>query len=108
MSMKSIGSVAKIHEKMSGKIEQVTFNSIRKALPDEAIIQACRDADYKYRERFITPIVTVMRMILAAIWPEQSFAASWLLLWASAASRLDSRAVPLAGFCCQGSRKAAG
>lgn len=89
MSIKSIGSVAKNDDKISGKIQQVTFNSIRKALPDEAIIQACRDVDYKYRDRLITPVVTVMHMILAAIWPEQSFAASWHLLWSYAASRLD-------------------
>lgn len=89
MSIKNIGSVAANDEKISNKIEQVTFNSIRKALPDEAIIQACKDSDYKYRDRIISPVVTVMHMILAAIWPEQSFAASWHLLWSYAASRLD-------------------
>ena len=89
MSIENIGSVAKKDEKISKKIEQVTFNSIRKALPDEAIVGACQEADYKYRNRLITPIVTVMHMILTAIWPEQSFAASWQLLWSHAASRLD-------------------
>jgi len=89
MSIKDIGSVNKNDDKISVEIEKITFNSIRKALPNEAIIQACKDANYKYRDRLITPIVTVMHMILAAIWPEQSFAASWQLLWSSAASRLD-------------------
>ena len=38
------------------KLEQSTFNSIRKMLPDQDIIQACREADYNYNEiaaRFI-------------------------------------------------------
>jgi hypothetical protein len=87
MSTKDIDSANKNHEKISDKIEQMTFNSIRKVLPDKAIILACKDANYQYRQRLITPIVTVLHMILAAIWPEQSFAASWHVLWSSAAGR---------------------
>jgi hypothetical protein len=87
MSIKNIDPVAKNHEKISDKLEQVTFNSVRKVLPDSAIVQACKAADYKYRERKITPIVTVLHMIMAAIWPEESFNASWQVLWANLVSR---------------------
>jgi hypothetical protein len=66
---------------VSSKLEQVTFNSVRKILPDHVITQACRDVHYTYRQRVLTPIVTMLHMILAAIWPEESFEASGQLLW---------------------------
>jgi hypothetical protein len=83
----SIGTSAKNPEKMSDKLEQISFNSVRKVLPDSAIVRACKAADYEYRERKITPIVTVLHMIMAAIWPEESFNASWQVLWATLVSR---------------------
>lgn len=43
--------------------------------------QACRDSGHTYPQRVLTPVVTVLHMILAAIWPEESFQASWHLLW---------------------------
>lgn len=87
MSKNSVDSSTKNHEKISGKLEQITFNSVRKVLPDSAIVQACKAVDYNYRERKITPIVTVLHMIMAAIWPEDSFNASWQVLWANLVSR---------------------
>jgi len=69
---------------VSKQLQQVTFNSVRKTLPDQAVEQACRDANYAYRNRTLTPIVTVLHMIMAAIWPEESFEASWQLLWDNA------------------------
>lgn len=81
-----IGRVVAKTSNISSIFESVTFNSIRKVLADEAIVQACRQADYDYRKRIITPIVTVLHMIIAAIWPENSFAASWQLAWSSFAA----------------------
>lgn len=86
MSVKDIDCASKNHENISKKIEAITFNSIRKVLPDKAIEDACNAAGYRYRQRMITPIVTVLHMILAAIWPEESFAASWQVLWTSFSS----------------------
>jgi hypothetical protein len=86
MYAKDIDSASKNHENISEKIESITFNSIRKVLPDKAIRYACDMVRYKYRRRVITPAVTVLHMILAAIWPEESFAASWHILWASFSS----------------------
>ena len=83
MLTKDIDFASKNHKNISEKIESVTFNSIRKVLPDKAIKDACNASGYQYRQRIITPIVTVMHMILAAIWPEESFAASWQILWTS-------------------------
>jgi len=87
MSKNNIDTITKNSEKISDKIEEITLNSVRKVLPDPAIEQACNVLSYKYRRRVITPIVAVLHMILAAIWPEESFAASWQVLWASVASR---------------------
>ena len=83
MSNRNIDPALKNHENISEKIESITFNSIRKVLSDKAIEDACDAAGYHYRQRMITPIVTVLHMILAAIWPEESFAASWQVLWTS-------------------------
>ncbi|MFQ6036905.1 MAG: IS4 family transposase [Sedimentisphaerales bacterium] len=87
MSRNNIDTTAKNPEKISEKIEQVSFNSVRKVLPDAVIVRACKAVGYKYRRRKITPIVTVLHMIMAAIWPEDSFNASWQVLWASLVSR---------------------
>jgi hypothetical protein len=86
MSIKIIDTSTKNPEKISHKLERVSFNSVRKTLPDMAIIQACKAVGYSYRERKITPIVTVLHMIMAAIWHEDSFNASWQVLWASLVS----------------------
>ncbi|MBL7154746.1 MAG: hypothetical protein ISS79_13610, partial [Phycisphaerae bacterium] len=63
------------------KLEGSIFNSIRNILPDHDITRACTEIQYEYRNRTISPIVTVLHMILAAIWPEESFNASWQVLW---------------------------
>lgn len=86
MSTKNIDTSAKNPEKISDKLECVSFNSVRKTLPDTAIIQGCKAVGYSYRKRKITPIVTILHMIMAAIWPEGSFNASWQVLWASLVS----------------------
>src|SRR4030043_423704 len=86
MPNKNIGRASKNHENISEKIEAITLNSIREVLPDKAIEDACNAAGYRHRQRVITPIITVLHMILAAIWPEESFAASWQILWTSFSS----------------------
>jgi hypothetical protein len=81
MPISIIGTEAGKRPALCSELEQVTFNSVRKILPDAAIEGACRDAGYTYRRRTLTPIVTVLHMILASIWPEESFQASLHLLW---------------------------
>lgn len=65
-----------------------TLNSIREVLPDRAVEAACRAAGWVYRKRLMPPVVVVLHMVLAAIWPEESFAASWQLIWDTMVSRL--------------------
>jgi len=92
MSNKSIGKVAGKTSKNYLSFESVTFNSIREVLPDKVILNACRQANYNHRNRFITPVLTILHMIVAGIWPEESFTASWQLLWASFAASFSSTA----------------
>jgi len=95
MSKSSIGNSSRNPEenpKNYQKLEVSTLNSIRKILPDHAINQACREVGYEYRHRLITPVVTVLHMVLAAIWPEDSFNASWQVLWTAAASKFTDLA----------------
>jgi hypothetical protein len=83
-------SIVPMHENsatISSCLESIPLNSIRNILPDEAILQACRDAGYEFRHRLITPVVIVLHMLLAAIWPEESFNASWQVLWSIFKSR---------------------
>ena len=81
MSTVCVGNPHPEAKTFCGKFEQVSFNAIRNVLPDAAIIEACREEDYRYRERKITPVLTVLHLLLAAIWPEDSFQASWCVLW---------------------------
>jgi hypothetical protein len=55
MYTESIGTSARNRERMSEKLERVAFNSVRKVLPDSAILRACEAANYPYRKRKITP-----------------------------------------------------
>jgi IS4 transposase len=92
MPSKSIVKASAKTANFSTDLKSVTLNSIRKVLPDKTIHDACRQVNYNYRNRFITPAVTVLHMILAAIWPEESFNAAWQLSWASFVANCPSMA----------------
>lgn len=83
-------SIVQMHENsatISSYLASIPLSSIRQVLPDKAILQACRETEYQFRHRLIVPVVTVLHMILAAIWPEESFNASWDVLWSTFKSR---------------------
>lgn len=82
----SIGQSQERPAKISRLLEEISLNSIRKVLPDRIIKEGCSAADYTYRDRILTPIVTVMHMLLAALWPEASFWAAWQVMWCSVKS----------------------
>lgn len=87
MRSKLIGKSSLDSAKIYDKAEHVTFNSIRNMLPNSVIHEACKEVVYRYRQRIITPVMTVLHMILAAIWPEESFNASWQVIWSTFVSR---------------------
>jgi hypothetical protein len=86
----SIDTSAENREKISDKLEQVTFNSVRKVMTDNIICKICKDSGYNYRDRMITPVVIVLHMIISAIWPEESFNAGWQVLWTTLVSWFPS------------------
>lgn len=86
-----IGKSRKNLEPLSGRMEKLSLNSIRQVLPDPAILEACRAVGHIFRRRTITPILTVLHMILSAIWPEDSFNASWQVLWDSSAGHFPGQ-----------------
>lgn len=79
----NVGNQQGSSEKIVTKLEPVTFNAVRKVMPDQIILQTCQDIGYHYRRRKITPMMTVYHMLLSALWPEDSFNASWQVLWSS-------------------------
>ncbi len=81
MSTDNIGNSRANSKGISDQLQQVILNSIRKILPDRMIEQTCKEIGYRFRRRTITPVVTVLHMVMAAIWPEESFNACWQVLW---------------------------
>ena len=95
------------NQKNYQKLEQSTFNAIRNLLPDHVIQKTCREIGYDFRQRLMTPVVTVLHMVLAAIWPEESFQAGWQVLWAAASSQFTELAgdSPTRGKVCQARKR---
>jgi len=63
-------------EAMRTRLREGQLNALRQLLPDKAILDACERAGYVYRRRLLTPLVTVLHYLSAAIWPEDSFQAA--------------------------------
>lgn len=81
MRSNSIGTGLKNSETISEQLEQVTLNAVRNVMTDELIEQSCEEIGYHFRHRKITPVVSVLHMIMSALWPEASFNACWQALW---------------------------
>jgi Transposase DDE domain len=87
MSMNSFGISRPNAPAISEKIVASTLNAIQQLLPENKIQQFCAEVQYSWRDRILPPAVAVLHMILAALWPEESFNASWEVQWAAVASR---------------------
>ena len=83
-----IGNRSEILNQIRTGLRTTTLNSIREVLTDREIEEGCREIGLFFRNRLLTPVVTVLHMILAALWPEESFNAGWQVLWDSMVSRL--------------------
>lgn len=81
MRNSTIGPKGPAAPKISDSLESVTFNSIRNVVSDALVEQTCQEVGYHFRRRKITPVGTVLHMIVSAIWPEESFNACWQVLW---------------------------
>ena len=86
MRKDSIGQKPRSATKISDALPSVLFHSIRHIVSDDLVEETCREVDCRFRKRKITPVVTVLHMIVSAIWPEESFNACWQVLWDTFAS----------------------
>ena len=93
MSVCSFGISRQDAPGISEKIVASTLNAIQQLLPQSKIQQLCEEVHYTWRDRILPPAVTVLHMVLAALWPEESFNASWQVQW----NALTSRYPELAG-----------
>lgn len=87
MSSDSFGISGQNAATISERIVASTLNAIQQLLPQNKIEQVCAEVHYPWRDRVLSPAVTVLHMVLAALWPEESFNASWQVQWAAVASR---------------------
>lgn len=62
---------------MREKIESGQLNAVRELLTNEDIKQICEECGYYFRNRLLTPFVTIFHMIGAAISREGSFQSAW-------------------------------
>jgi hypothetical protein len=81
MRKSTIGQGHPTTAKISESFQSTVLHSIRNVVSDELVEQTCREVAYRFRKRKITPVVTVLHMILSALWPEESFNACWQVLW---------------------------
>ena len=89
---KRIGRKRASLEEIRNSLKTQTLNSIREILSDVRIEDALQAAEYEHRKRLILPQTTILHMVAAAIWPEDSFEASWQILWDAMVSRLPGAA----------------
>ncbi len=68
MRKDSIGQKPRSATKISEALPGVLFHSIRNIVSDDLVERTCREVDYRFRKRKITPVVTVLHMILSAAW----------------------------------------
>jgi len=69
MRKDDIGQKPRTAAKISDSLQSAIFHSIRNIVSDELVEQTCREVDYHFRKRKIAPVVTVLHMIMSAIWP---------------------------------------
>ncbi len=81
MRKDTIGKGPVTAAKISDCLQSSVLHSIRNVVSDELVEQTCREVGYQFRKRKIAPVVTVLHLIMAAFWPEESFQACWQVLW---------------------------
>jgi hypothetical protein len=81
MRNSTIGHAPATTAKISDSLQSTICHSLRNIVSDDLVEQTCQAIGYHFRKRKITPVVTVLHMILSALWPEESFNACWQVLW---------------------------
>jgi len=68
----------KLEEKRR-ELESGQLNALRELLPNRIIAQICKDCQYYFRVRLLTPLVTIFHMISSAMSRDGSFQSAWHL-----------------------------
>lgn len=92
MSNAGIGQNGIGLKELRERLAQGTLNPLRELLPRRLIEEACRAVGYRYRQRLVTPETTILHLICAGLWPEESLQASWDLMWGFLASHTPGAA----------------
>ncbi len=59
------------------RLESTQLNGLRELLTNEVIKEICKECEYYFRTRLLTPLVTIFHMIGAAISRDGSFQSAW-------------------------------
>lgn len=78
---KKIGMLGDSLEEIQRRLRGGSLTALRQLLPDQDILDACREVNHCYRERTFGPVVTAFHFLLQAIQREQSFEATCQELW---------------------------
>lgn len=77
INIKNINKKKKRLKQIREELEKSQMRAIQEIVTKEKIEQICKKNNYYFRRRRITPIVTLLHMIGAAISRERSFQSSW-------------------------------
>jgi len=72
-----IGKLRKKLNRMRRHLESTQLKSFHNLLPKKITKEICRQEEYHFRQRLLTPVVTVFHMLNAAISRENSFQSAW-------------------------------
>ena len=64
-------------KQMREELRSGQLNAFRELIPDGAIEEICQEAGYDFRERLLSPWVTIFHMISAGMNPVGSFQSAW-------------------------------
>ena len=59
------------------ELKDSQLKAVRGLITDERVAVICKESHYDYRDRMITPLVTILHMIGAALSRERSFQSTW-------------------------------
>jgi len=76
-----VTKIGRVRAEVRKKIQESLLTSLRDALPDERILEICREEFSKLRGRVLVPLAMVWYCVAAALSREKSFAAVWHDLW---------------------------
>ena len=72
-----VGDIQSDLESLRASLKETHLSAVRNILTDGMILDACREHGVEYRNRLLTPVVTMMHLISSGLWPRCSFQQAW-------------------------------